>query len=80
MHLLVVAVMEGAVGDAEECLCLGIVAVLAIALKQGQSCEEVSLLEEVGSVWQFHLLLRTVSTGSERSGGWACMLTCFWAI
>ena len=78
-NLLVVAIMEGTVCDTKECLGFGIVAVLAIAFEKGQSCEEISLLQEVGSVWQFHLLLNNHSMGSTLSGSrlGAWQLTCF---
>ena len=55
--LRVVTVVEGAVGNAKECLGLGVVGVLAIALQKGESRHKVTLLQEVVGVWQSQLLL-----------------------
>ena len=53
----VVTVVEGAIGNAQEGLRLGVVGVLAIALKQRQRCHEVTLLQEVVRIWQSQFLL-----------------------
>lgn len=52
MHLLVVAVVECAIGDSDKGARLLIVSVLAITFKEGECCDEVSLLQEVVGVWQ----------------------------
>ena len=60
--LLVVSVMEGAVGDAEEGSDFGVVRVLSVALQQGQGRNEVSLFQKVVRIWQLQLiLLNTIS-------------------
>ncbi len=43
--------MEGAVGNAEEGLGLGIVGVLAVALEESEGRHEVALLQEVVCIW-----------------------------
>ena len=57
LYLLVVAIVEAAVGDAEEGARLGVVGVLAVALQKRQSGDEVALLQKVIGVWQAHLFL-----------------------
>ena len=49
--------MEGSVSYALEGPQIMSVRVLFIALKDGESSHEVSLLEEIGHVWQLILLL-----------------------
>jgi hypothetical protein len=56
IYLLIVSVMESAVGDSEESLELVVVAVFAVALEEGEGRQEVSLLHEVGRIGQLHLL------------------------
>lgn len=51
-NLRVVAAMEGAICDAEQRFCLRIVSVLAVTFKERQSCDEITLLQEVVGVWQ----------------------------
>ena len=49
--------MEGTIGDAQQCLQLRIVGVFSIAIKERQSCNEISLLDKMGCVWQLELFL-----------------------
>ena len=56
-NLRVVAAMEGAICDAEQRFCLRIVSVLAIAFKQAEGRDEVSLLHKVSGLGQPELLL-----------------------
>ena len=49
--------MEGTIGDAEQCLQLCIVSVFSIAIKERQSCNEISLLDKMGCIWQLELFL-----------------------
>ena len=56
-NLLVVAIMEGTIGNTQESFGLGVVAILAITFQKSQCCQEISLLQEMGRVWQFHLFL-----------------------
>ena len=49
--------MKGSVSNALECPQIMSVRVLFIALKDGESSYEISLLEEIGHVWQLILLL-----------------------
>ena len=44
--------MEGAVGDSNKSAGLGVMSVLAIALQKAKGGDEVSLLEEMTSVWE----------------------------
>ena len=71
--LPVIASVEGAVSDAEECFRLGVVGVLAIALEKGQGRNEVTLLQEMARIWQSQLLLLLVrrrgSVMRARKGG-----------
>ena len=53
----VVTVVEGAVGNAQESLRLGVVGVLAIALEQRKGRDEVTLLQEVVRIWQSQFFL-----------------------
>ena len=56
-HLRIVAIVKGAVGDAQESLDFGVVGVLAIAFKQAEGRDEVSLLHKVSGLGQTELLL-----------------------
>jgi hypothetical protein len=56
--LLVVAVVEGAVGNTHVGLEVVAVRVLAVAVKQGQGSHEVSFLQKVACVRQLHLFLK----------------------
>ena len=56
-YVRVVAIMECAVCDAHQSLQLSVVSVLAIAFKKAESCNEVSFLHEVTSIWQSQLFL-----------------------
>ena len=56
-HLLVVAIVEAAVGDSEQGARLRVVGVFAIALQKGEGGDEIALLQEVVGVWQPQLLL-----------------------
>ena len=51
--------MEGTVGDAEVGFRIMAVRIFAVTLEQGQGCNEVPLLQEVRSIWQFKLFLYT---------------------
>ena len=51
-YLRVVTNMEGAVCNSHQGPDLGVMSVLAITLKEAQSCNEVSLLQEVSCIWQ----------------------------
>ena len=44
--------MEGAIGDAEQSPDLGVVGVLAIALKKSERRDKITFLQEVVCVWQ----------------------------
>ena len=57
LYLLVVAIVEAAVGDAEEGARLGVVGVLAVALQKREGGDEVALLQKVVGIWQAHLFL-----------------------
>ena len=57
--LLVVAIVEGRVSDAEVGLRVVSVAVLTVALEKSESSNEVSFLQEVTGVGQLHLFLHT---------------------
>jgi len=43
--------MEGAIGDSKEGLRLGVMSVLAVALKERQSRNEITFLQKVIRVW-----------------------------
>ena len=49
--------MKGTISDAKQRFRLRIVSVLAIAFKERQSCDEITFLQEVVSVWQPELFL-----------------------
>ena len=51
-NLRVVAAMEAAISDAEQRFSFRIVGVLAVTFKERQSCNEITLLQEVVGVWQ----------------------------
>ena len=55
--LLVVAIVEGRVSDAEVGLGVVSVAVLTVALEKSESSNEVSFLQKVTGVGQLHLFL-----------------------
>ena len=57
--LLVVAIVEGTVGDSHVGFCIMSVTVLTIAVKKSQSCYEVSLFEEVTGVGQSEFVLHS---------------------
>jgi len=56
-HLLIIPIVECAIGDSNEGARLLVVGVLAIALEQSQCGNEVPLLQEVVRVWQLQLVL-----------------------
>ena len=77
LYLLVVAIVEAAVGDAEEGARLGVVSVLAVALQKREGGDEVALLQKVVRVWQAHLfLLHMVGIGEQTEQGVGRKLTC----
>jgi hypothetical protein len=49
--------MEGAIGDTEQGLELGVVSVLPVALQESQRGDEVTLFQKVIRVWQFQFFL-----------------------
>ena len=49
--------MEGAIGDTEHGLKLGVVGVLPVALQESQRGDEVTLFQKVIRVWQFQFFL-----------------------
>ena len=49
--------MEGAVCNAHEGSELRVMGILAVALKEAQGSDEITLLEEVTGVWEPHLFL-----------------------
>lgn len=57
VNLLVVSIMEGAVGNSEKGARFGVVGVLAIALKKAECRHEVALLQKVVGIWQPHFFL-----------------------
>ncbi len=60
VNLLVVSIMEGAVGDSEKGARVSVVGVLAIALEKAESRHEVALLQKVVGIWQSHFFLLLV--------------------
>ena len=58
--LLVIAVVEGTVGDAHESLDIVPMRVLLVAVQDSQGRQEISLLQESWHVWQLILLLLIV--------------------
>lgn len=77
LYLLVVAIVEAAVGDAEEGARLGVVGVLAIALQKREGSDEVALLQKVVGIWQAHLfLLHMVGISEQTEQGVGRKLTC----
>ena len=50
-NLRIVATMKGTISDAKQRFRLRIVSVLAVAFKERQSCDEITLLQEVVSIW-----------------------------
>ena len=59
-YLLVVAGVESTVGDSEKSARLGVVSILTVALEERQRRNKVTLLQEVASIRQLHLLLLIV--------------------
>lgn len=57
LYLLVVAIMEGAVGNTQVGLQIVSVRILLVALKESQSRDEISLLQEMSPIWKLLLFL-----------------------
>jgi len=67
-YLLVVTIVESCVGDSHVGLAVVAVAVLTVALEQGQCSNKVSLLQEVSGIRQLHFLLKSSKIESIQSG------------
>lgn len=75
--LLVVTIVEGTVGNAEEGARFGVVGVLAIALQKAERGHEIALLQKVVGVWQPHFfLLQDANAESVGRGKVYELLTC----
>lgn len=56
-NLPVVTGVECAISDAKKGSSLGVVGVFTITLQEGEGRQKVTLLQEVGCIWQSQLLL-----------------------